>query len=163
MKISTIYLIQSSFILKQKRIFYIQSEIVYLSSFRDWNWRRKGKMCQITDRWDISIFLRQWRENKDNIFFLKNVILKVLKFKLKKHATSQPLIMWPSMTFEVILHVMKKVISRQIRPLAALYPLTPLKKVLYRAAISSFALSGRWGRYTHVYGICAPFYCISLK
>ena len=26
-----------------------------------------------------------------------------------------------------------------------------------------YALSGRKGRYTHAYGICAPFYCISLK
>ena len=55
------------------------------------------------------------------------------------------------------------VISREIRPLAALYPPPPYKKVLYRAAISSFALSGRRGRYAHAYGICTSFYCISLN
>jgi hypothetical protein len=38
------------------------------------------------------------------------------------------------------------------------YTPPPYKKVLYRAAVS-----GRWGRYIHAYGICAPFYCISLK
>ena len=37
------------------------------------------------------------------------------------------------------------------------------KNVLYRAAISISALRGRLGRYAHAYGICAPFYCISLK
>ena len=53
------------------------------------------------------------------------------------------------------------------RPLAILYPLPPIKIILYRAAISSFPLDRRsqWspGRYAHAYGICAPFYCISLK
>ena len=52
--------------------------------------------------------------------------------------------------------------SLEIRPLAALYPPTPhSKNVLYRAWI--FAVSGRKGRYSHAYDICAPFYCISLK
>ena len=47
----------------------------------------------------------------------------------------------------------------EIRPLEALYP-PPKKnsqKVLYRA------LSSRQGWYAHAYGICAPFYYISLK
>ena len=35
------------------------------------------------------------------------------------------------------------VISREIRPLAALYPSLPYKKVLYRAVISSFDLDLR--------------------
>ena len=50
------------------------------------------------------------------------------------------------------------VISRQIRPLAAFIPTPHIK-----SAISSFALSSLRGRYAHVYGICAPFYCIILK
>ena len=29
--------------------------------------------------------------------------------------------------------------------------------------VGNLALSGRQGRYAHAYGICAPFYCISLK
>ena len=63
----------------------------------------------------------------------------------------------------------KLVISREIRPLSALYPRAPasIQKVLYRAAISSFApdlpLSGRQGRYAHACGICALFYCMSIK
>ena len=53
------------------------------------------------------------------------------------------------------------VISHEIRPLAALYPPPfPYKKVLYTAAR---ALSVCRGRYAHAYGICALFYCISLK
>ena len=31
------------------------------------------------------------------------------------------------------------------------------------ALLSISALSGRRGQYAHAYGICAPFYCISLK
>ena len=56
------------------------------------------------------------------------------------------------------------VISREITPLAALYP-PPIQKVkvLYRAAILSFALCGRRGRYAHAYGICSCFYCIWVK
>jgi hypothetical protein len=50
------------------------------------------------------------------------------------------------------------VISREIRPLAAFYPLPlPYKKVLYRAP------SGRWGWYALVYGIYASFYFVSVE
>ena len=51
------------------------------------------------------------------------------------------------------------VISREIKALAALYP--PIQKVLYRAAISSFALDLRFqwspgaARHAHAYSICA--------
>jgi hypothetical protein len=45
------------------------------------------------------------------------------------------------------------VISREIKPLAALYP-----PPLFRAV-----LRGRRRRYAHAYGNCAPFYCISLN
>ena len=37
------------------------------------------------------------------------------------------------------------------------------RKFIFRAAILSFALSDRRGRYAHAYGICAYFYNISLK
>ena len=40
---------------------------------------------------------------------------------------------------------------------------TPPYTMLFSAAISISALSGRRGRYAHAYGICVPFYCISLK
>ena len=55
------------------------------------------------------------------------------------------------------------VISRENRPLAALYP-PPIKvNALYSAAISSFALNFRsQGRYAHAYGICL-LYLISVK
>ena len=43
------------------------------------------------------------------------------------------------------------------------YTPPPYKKVLYSAAISISALGRRRGRHAHAYGICAPFYCISLK
>ena len=49
------------------------------------------------------------------------------------------------------------VISREFRPLAALYPPPPYKKVLYRSA-----LSGRRGNMLMPTAF-APFYCISLK
>ena len=52
----------------------------------------------------------------------------------------------------------KRLSSVKIDPWHRFTPIPPYKKVLYRAA-----LSGRRGRYAHVYGICAPFYCISLK
>ena len=58
------------------------------------------------------------------------------------------------------------VISREIRPLAALYP-PPYKKYFKglrsRASISISALTVRRWRYAHAYGSCALFYCISLK
>ena len=46
------------------------------------------------------------------------------------------------------------VISLEIRPLEALYPL-PHKNVLYSAEILSFYLIGRQGWYGGAYGICA--------
>ena len=58
--------------------------------------------------------------------------------------------------------------SREIRPLVALYPLSPgpgpphtktcFMGLRYRSPLSVVA-----GSVAHVYGICAPFYCISLK
>ena len=49
--------------------------------------------------------------------------------------------------------------SLEIRPLAALYLPPPLQKnVLHRVVFI-----GSPGRYAHAYGICTPFYCISLK
>ena len=51
------------------------------------------------------------------------------------------------------------VMSLEIRPLAALYLPPPLQKnVLHRVVFI-----GSPGRYAHAYGICTPFYCISLK
>ena len=45
-----------------------------------------------------------------------------------------------------------------LTPGSVIHPPPPIQKVLFRTA-----LSGRRGRYAHAYGICAPFYCISLK
>ena len=48
------------------------------------------------------------------------------------------------------------VISREIRPLADVYPPPNKENALYRTAISSlvlFAFSDRRGRYSHAYGI----------
>ena len=59
--------------------------------------------------------------------------------------------------------------SPEIRPLVALYPPPPhIQKMCCiglrsRATLLISALSGRRGRYAHAYGICTPFYCISLK
>ena len=52
----------------------------------------------------------------------------------------------------------KAVISRVIRPLAALYPHPSHTK---KCSIS--AISDRRGRYALTYGVCVSFYCISLK
>ena len=56
--------------------------------------------------------------------------------------------------------------SCEIRPLAP--PRAPPTKKCFiglrsRTSLSISALSARRGRYAHAYGICAPFYCISLK
>ena len=54
-------------------------------------------------------------------------------------------------------------ISREIRPLAALYSPPPYKKMCFTGLRSLTSLlisnlSGRQGLYSHAYGICAPFY-----
>jgi hypothetical protein len=61
------------------------------------------------------------------------------------------------------------VISREIRPLACsvIHP-PPIQRKCFiglrsQASLSISALSGRREWYAHVYGICAPFFCISLK
>ena len=59
------------------------------------------------------------------------------------------------------------VISREIRPLTALYPFPPKKMSFIglrsQASLSISAPSGLQGRYAHAYGIFAPFYYIILK
>ena len=58
-----------------------------------------------------------------------------------------------------------EIISSVLLDFKFLYWSPAIQRVLYRAAISSFApdLSGRRGRYALADGISAPFYCISLK
>ena len=61
-----------------------------------------------------------------------------------------------------------RVKTLEIRLLVALYPPPSFKDVRGNMAgiqdsLSISALSGRRGQYAHAYGICAPFYCISLK
>ena len=51
--------------------------------------------------------------------------------------------------------------------MAALYLPPSLQKMCLiglqsQASLSKTALSGRHGGYTHAYGICATFYCISI-
>ena len=53
-----------------------------------------------------------------------------------------------------------KLISREITPVNTKKFFIGLRS---RASLSISALSGRQGRNTHAYGICTPFYCISLK
>ena len=90
--------------------------------------------------------------------FFQNIKQK-MGFKSEKITFFIIRFVMPMGFFSILLQYLFLIISLEIGPLAALYLPPPYKK----CALQGSALGGRKRWYPHAYGICALFYCISLK